>query len=134
MHSQSVCNEDCFHCPYPDCVRDDLTAATYAELATLEKTIINPPTLKQQKVAAYNRAYREANKEKLAAQKRAYREANKEKVAAQQRAYYEANKEKVAAQQRAYREANKEKQREYNRRYRAKKKALAAAATTDKGK
>ena len=103
MHSQSVCNEDCFHCPYPDCVRDDLTAATYAELATLEKTIINPPTLKQQKVAAYNRAYREANKEN------------------------------VAAQQRAYREANKDKWREYNRRSRAKKKALAAATTTDKG-
>ena len=115
----SICNEDCFHCPYPDCVRDDLTAATYAELATLEKTIINPPTLKQRKVAAYNRAYYEANKEK---------------VAARQRAYREANKEKVAAYNRAYREANKEKLREYNRRYRAKKKALAAAATTDKGK
>lgn len=100
----SICNEDCFHCPYPDCVRDDLTADTYAELALLEKTIINPPTAKQRKVAA---------------QKRAYREANKEKVAAQKRAWYEANKEK---------------QREYNRRYRAKKKALAAAATTDKGK
>lgn len=104
MHSQSVCNEDCFHCPYPDCVRDDLTAATYAELATLEKTIINPPTLMQQKVAARQRAYRKANKEKM------------------------------AAYNRAYREANKEKQREYNRRYRAKKKALAAAETTDKGK
>lgn len=115
----AVCNEDCFHCPYPDCVRDDLTAATYAELALLEKTIINPPTAKQRKVAA---------------QQRAYREANKEKVAAQKRAWYEANKEKVAAQKRAWYEANKEKQREYNRRYRAKKKALAAAATTDKGK
>ena len=100
----SICNEDCFHCPYPDCVRDDLTADTYAELALLEKTIINPPTAKQRKLAAYDRAYREANKEKVAAQKRAYYEANKEK------------------------------QREYNRRYRAKKKALAAAATTDKGK
>ena len=99
----AVCNEDCFHCPYPDCVRDDLTADTYAELALLEN-IINPPTLKQRKVAAYNRAYREANKEK------------------------------VAAYNRAYYEANKEKWREYRRRSRAKKKALAAAATTDKGK
>lgn len=63
----SICNEDCFNCPYPDCVRDDLTAATYAELAMLEKTIINPPTWKQRKVAAQQRAYREANKEKVAA-------------------------------------------------------------------
>ena len=85
----AVCTEDCFHCPYPDCVRDDLTAATYAELAAIDKTIINPPTLKQRKAAA------------------------------QKRAYYEANKEKWI---------------EYNRRSRAKKKALAAAATTDKGK
>ena len=99
----SICNEDCFHCSYPDCVRDDLTAATYADLATIDKTIINPPTLKQRKVAA------------------------------QKRAWYEANKEKVAAQKRAWYEANKEKRREYNRRYRAKKKALAAAAATDKG-
>lgn len=99
----SICNEDCFHCPYPDCVRDDLTAATYADLATIDKTIINPPTAKQRKVAA------------------------------QQRAWYEANKEKVAAQKRAYREAHKDKWREYNRRSRAKKKAPAAAATTDKG-
>ena len=115
----SICNEDCFHCPYPDCIRDDLTAATYAELATIDKTIINPPTWKQRKVAA---------------QQRAWYEANREKVAAQQRAYREANREKVAAQQRAYREAHKDKWREYNRRSRAKKKAPAAAATTDKGK
>lgn len=33
----------------------------------------------------------------------------KDKVAAYQRAYYEANKDKVAAQKRAYREANKDK-------------------------
>lgn len=100
----SICNEDCFHCPYPDCIRDDLTAATYAELATIDKTIINPPTLKQRQRAA---------------QQRAYREANREKVAAQQRAWYEAHKDKW---------------REYNRRSRAKKKAPAAAATASKGK
>lgn len=79
MHSQSVCSEDCFHCPYPDCVRDDLTAATYADLALIEKTIINPPTAKQRKLATRQRAYREANKEKVAARHRAYREANRRK-------------------------------------------------------
>ncbi len=63
----------------------------------------------KRKVAAWNKAYREANKDKVAAQKKAYREANKDKVAAQQKAWYEANKDKVAAQQKAYREANKDK-------------------------
>ena len=54
---------------------------------------------------------------KVAAQQKAYREANREKVAAQQKAYREANREKVAAQQKAYREANREKYNTYMREY-----------------
>ena len=50
----------------------------------------------------------------------------KRKVAAQQKAYREANREKVAAQQKAYREANREKvntyMREYMREYRRRRK------------
>ena len=75
-----------------------------------------------QKVAAQQKAYREANREKVAEYQKAYREANREKVAAQQKAYYEANREKVAAQQKAYREANREKINEKRRRkYREKR-------------
>ena len=39
------------------------------------------------------------------------------KIAAQQKAYREANREKVAAQRKAYREANREKYNEYMREY-----------------
>ena len=46
----------------------------------------------KRKVAEYQRAYYEANREKVAEYKRAYREANREKVAAQQRAYREARR------------------------------------------
>jgi len=63
----------------------------------------------KEKVAAYDKAYREANKEKLAAYDKAYRESNKEKRVAQKKVYYQANKEKLAAYDKAYREANKEK-------------------------
>ena len=74
-----------------------------------------------------------AEKQKLAKYQKAYREANREKVAAQQKAYREANREKVAAQQKAYREANREKLRERARNcmreYRAKKRAAAGAGT-----
>ena len=60
--------------------------------------------------------------QKLAAQQKAYREANREKVAAQKKAYYEANREKLAAQQKAYYEANREKINEKRRRkYREKR-------------
>ena len=54
---------------------------------------------------------------KVAAYQKAYYEANREKLAAYQKAYYEANREKLAAQQKAYREANREKYNKYMREY-----------------
>lgn len=62
----------------------------------------------RKKVAAWRKAYREANLEKVAARMKAYREANSEKVAAQRKAYREANREKLAAHQKARYEANRE--------------------------
>ena len=47
-------------------------------------------------------------KKREAAYQRAYREANREEIAAKRRAYYEANREEIAAKQRAYREAKRE--------------------------
>ena len=40
----------------------------------------------KQKVAAYQKAWYEANREKIAAQHKAYREANREKIAARKKA------------------------------------------------
>ena len=48
---------------------------------------------KQRKLAEYNRAYYEANKDKRSEYQRAYREANKDKRAEYNRAYREANRE-----------------------------------------
>ena len=87
----------------------------------------------KQKVAAQQKAYREANREKAAEYQKAYREANREKVAEYQKAYREANREKLAEYQKAYREANREQLRErarnYMREYQAKKRAAAGAVT-----
>ena len=74
--------------------------------------------LTKKKIAAYRRAYREANKDKIVAYQRAYYEANKDKIAARHRAYREANKDKIAAYRRAYYEANKDKIAAYQRAYR----------------
>ena len=60
----------------------------------------------KQKVAAYQKAWYEANREKVAAHQKAYREANREKIAAQRKAYREANREKIAARNKAWYEAN----------------------------
>ena len=88
----------------------------------------------KEKIAAQQAAYYEANKEKIAAQKAAYYEANKEKIAAQKAAYYEANKEKIAAQQAAWQKKNREKWNAYQRAYRAKKKAASDGANIESGK
>jgi len=56
--------------------------------------------------AAYNKTYREANKEKEIARTKAYREANPEKVAAKNKAWRAANLEKAHAYDKAWRESH----------------------------
>ena len=71
-----------------------------------------------EKIKAYHKAYREANKDKILAQKKAYYEANKEKIKAQQKAYRKANKDEIKAQKKAWCDANKEKIKAYDKAYR----------------
>tara|TARA_B110000977_G_scaffold69968_1_gene95039 strand:- start:13 stop:567 length:555 start_codon:yes stop_codon:yes gene_type:complete len=73
---------------------------------------------REEKRAAYLKAWRQANKEKQADYTKAWYEANKEKRAAYKKAWYEANKEKRAATRKAWYEANKEKQADYNKAWR----------------
>ena len=94
----------CENCPFPDCTWDGVTRAEWyaakAEDAASRHFV-------ESKLAAYQRAYREANREKVAAQQRAYREANREKLAAQKRAYYESHKEQIMEAQRRRRAKKK---------------------------
>ena len=68
------CNHDCLNCPYPDvpaeCLDAPLTVDDYKWLAELDREIINPKTAQQRKIAAQQKAYREANKDKIAAQQK----------------------------------------------------------------
>ena len=99
------CNHNCLECPYPDvpdeCLEAALTWDEWRELDVIDKDIINPKTAKQKAVAAWQKAWYEANKDKVAAWQKAWYEANKDKVAARKKAYREANKDKVAAQQKS---------------------------------
>ena len=76
---------------------------------------------------AYNKAYREANKEKARAYQQAYREANREAILVKQKAYREANKEHKAATDKAYRETNKERLSDYHKTWRDNNKECRAA-------
>ena len=137
-----ICNRDCFHCPYEDCINDELLLEDYQvekeiDLLSGARGYKTPKAIRaaqkqyreenKEKVAARNKKYREENKEKVAAYSKQYREENKEKVAAYKKQYREENKEKVAAYRKKYYEENKEKWKEYNQKSRQKKSSLALA-------
>lgn len=107
-----VCDYDCFHCPYEECINDEMRLEDYREGKKLE--LISGA--KEYKTSESHRA----------AQKKYY-EKNKERLAAYQKKYREKNKEKVAATQKKYYEENKEKWKEYNQKSRQKKSSLALA-------
>ena len=107
-----VCDYDCFHCPYEECINDEMRLEDYQEGKKLE--LISGA--KEYKTSESHRA----------AQKKYY-EKNKERLAAYQKKYREKNKEKVAATQKKYYEENKEKWKEYNQKSRQKKSSVALA-------
>ena len=107
-----VCDYDCFHCPYEECINDEMRLEDYQEGKKLE--LISGA--KEYKTSESHRA----------AQKKYY-EKNKERLAAYQKKYREKNKEKVAATQKKYYKENKEKWKEYNQKSRQKKSSLALA-------
>lgn len=92
----SICDRDCLHCPHPDCVCDEMDYADYQDADRIEREIIHPRTARQERIAAYQRAYCESNRERIAAQKRAYREANRERYNAYHRKYYHRKREEAA--------------------------------------
>jgi len=63
--------------------------------------------------SAYNKAYREANKDKKKITQKAYYEANKDRLSEMNRKNREDKKDEIKAYNKAYREANKERLREY---------------------
>jgi hypothetical protein len=69
-------------------------------------------------VQAYQKAYREANRDEKLAYVKAYREANREAISAQKREYYKANREAISARKKAWHEANRDVVRARNKAYR----------------
>lgn len=102
-----------------------------SKLPELGRSAVPEPKIltRQEKKAAYDRAYYHANVERLRASRlaareancksrcqiaRDYRKANPEKI----QAYLAANRERIAARSKVYCEANREKLTAYNRAYR----------------
>lgn len=66
----AVCDKDCFHCKFDDCVNDRMDAEDYRESREREKELTATP--KSRKLAARRKAYYEANREKVAAYQKEY--------------------------------------------------------------
>lgn len=57
-----ICDKDCLHCRFADCILEELDAEDYREARARDKELTYTP--EQRQIAAYQRAYREANKKK----------------------------------------------------------------------
>ena len=68
----SVCDKNCFECRFPDCICDEMDAEDWRATREMDEYAI-PKTAKQEKIAAYHKAYYEANREAIAAKKKARR-------------------------------------------------------------
>ena len=85
-----VCDEDCFNCPYPDCVLDKETRSSIAFSRTLDKWCLDGRWREEQerKGVRYVCAYYYANREsRLAYQRRYYWEHREERIDYQLRRY-----------------------------------------------
>ena len=71
-----VCNKDCFNCPFPDCINDEMDHEDYIAAAARDKELRSTP--KSKKVAAQKKAYYEANREKLFQRQREIAEVRKQ--------------------------------------------------------
>lgn len=108
-----ICNKDCFACPYPDCVNDEMDAADRRESRERDKLLGVPRREKcsesataeehRRRALAYYRAH--------AAEINAKRRGNP-RIKEQHRAYYLRHREEILARQ-----------KEYNRRRAAEKRA-----------
>ena len=112
---KQVCDHDCFHCIFADCICDDMTLDDYSESRYRDRDLMRTP--EQKKIAAKQKAYREANRDEIAAKQKAYYEANRDEIAAKQKAYYEANRDEIAAKHKAYYEANRDEIAAYKKAY-----------------
>ena len=100
---------------------------------------------KKEKIAAYNAAYYQVNKNKILARKKAHsaeisiymvawRNANAERIRVRHAAYCQANKEKRAESLRVYRKVNPEKIRVYNSSQKSKRRGAEGRHTAEEVK
>ncbi len=114
--------DDCFTCPYADCVVDEISSEEILQSYKQDKAISKREKTSYSRDNYYHEYYMK-NREIILARMKNKREQNGEEVRERDRAYYHAHAEKRKAAVTEWRKKNAEKVREYNRQQWAKKKA-----------
>lgn len=84
-----ICHEDCFHCPYPDCILKALPpTAAKEESAAVDKAAFSKQALRRQAKLSRKRAYYLANRERINAYGRRYYAAHKAHVSERKHLWY----------------------------------------------
>lgn len=95
-----VCNHDCFNCQFDDCICDDDQDAAESKFV---ESLLSERSGENKALKRAQAKYQKTHKDKIAAYQKAYRESRKQELAAIKRDWYQRNKAQVLAQQKAYR-------------------------------
>lgn len=105
-----LCNRDCFHCPYEDCVVDGETALEIARSERRDKPECGGSNLaRRRQRREQGRRYRAAHPDRTSAKNRRYYLRHKAAIAEYKRLWYIQNRDRILAQQKEYRKRKKEK-------------------------
>ena len=91
----SVCNVDCFRCPFDDCINDELTYQDIKQSKEIDKAVVVVSDQLERKRKA-SREYYCRNREKRREYMRNYRESNREKINANRRKWYKEHRDERA--------------------------------------
>lgn len=107
--SEAVCNRDCFHCPYEDCVVDGETALEIARSERRDRKPSGTTGRNRRKIREASRRYRAEHPDQSRANNRRYYLRHKAAIAEYKRLWYIQNRDRILAQQKEYRKRKKEK-------------------------
>lgn len=101
----SICDKDCFNCPYDDCICNEFSEEDLEKINALVEILTLP---EKPPVSEKKRTYYERHKEERKAYQRDYYAKHKQEHAIRRRAYYERNRQKIIAQVREYERKHRE--------------------------
>lgn len=121
----SICNKDCFHCPYPDCINETMDAEDYQESREREDALLRAEG--KAKIAR-GKEYYDNNRTKIAEKSRAYYASHREYFARYRAKYYAENRQRCLAYQRQYAKKHRARITEESKKWRQKNREKYAQA------